>query len=222
MNRFYLALVALAVAGGALLYVAGKSKPGSVSAVSDVPPANDGFKGYTLGSDSAPVEVVEYVDYECPICAMFATVQFPTIREQLIATGKVRWRIRDYPLRIAAHPNAKYAALAVECAGEQGKYWPMADSVFFHHDWAQTGRDVSGLFRGFAQGVGADLSKYDACIQSQRYAGRIAASYLEGSQVGVNGTPTFFVNGRQYTGHATSDGFKAYVDSLLAGRATRR
>jgi protein-disulfide isomerase len=222
MKRFYLLLVALAVIGGALLYVAGKSKGGSISAVTDVPPANDGFKGYTLGSDSAPVEVVEYVDYECPICAIFATVQFPTIKEQLIAPGKVRWRIRDYPLRIPAHPNARYAALAAECAGEQGKFWPMADNLFMHHDWAQTGRDVSGLFRGFAQAAGVDLAKYDVCMQSQRYAGRIAASYLEGEQRGVNGTPTFFVNGRPYPGRATSDGFKGYVDSLLAQRTTRR
>jgi protein-disulfide isomerase len=222
MKRFYLLLVALAVIGGALLWVAGKGKPASVSAVSDVPPANDGFKGYTLGSDTAPVEVVEYVDYECPICALFATVQFPTIREQLIATGKVRWRIRDYPLRIPQHPNARYAALAAECAGEQGKFWPMADSLFTHHSWAQTGQDVSGLFRGFAQGVGVDVPKYEACMQSQRYAGRVAASYQEGGQLGVNGTPTFFVNGRPYEGRATSDGFKAVVDTLLAHRPTHR
>jgi len=222
MKRFYLLLVAVALVGAALLYVAGKGKSASVSSVPDVPPVNDGFKGYTLGADSAPVEVVEYVDYECPICSMFATVQFPTIKEQLIATGKVRWRIRDYPLRIPAHPNARYAALAAECAGEQGKFWAMADSLFMHHNWAQTGQDVSGLFRGFAQGAGVDLPKYDACIQTQKYAGRIAASYQEGEQLGVNGTPTFYVNGRSYEGHATSDGFKAYVDSLLAHRPTRR
>ena len=222
MKRFYLLLGALVIVGGALLYVAGKSKGGSISAMTDVPPANDGFKGYALGSDSAPVEVVEYVDYECPICAIFATVQFPTIKEQLIATGKVRWRIRDYPLRIPAHPNARYAALAAECAGEQGKFWPMADSLFNHHNWAQTGQDVSGLFRGFAQGAGVDPAKYDACMQGQRYAGRIAASYQEGEQRGVNGTPTFFVNGRPYPGRATSDGFKGYVDTLLAARTTRR
>lgn len=222
MKRFYMLLVALAVVGGALLYVAGRSKPASVRAVADVPPANDGFKGYTLGSDSAPVEVVEYVDYECPICAIFATVQFPTIREQLIATGKVRWRIRDYPLRIPAHPNARYAALVAQCAGEQGKFWPMADSLFMHHNWAQTGQDVSGLFRGFAQGVGLDMAKFDACVQEQRYAGRIAASYQEGEQLGVNGTPTFYVNGRSYEGRATSDGFQSYVDSLIAHRTTRR
>ncbi|HYK82762.1 MAG TPA: thioredoxin domain-containing protein [Gemmatimonadales bacterium] len=223
MKRFYVLLGALAVAGVALLYLAGGSHaPASVAPWPDVPPATDGFRGYTLGSDSAPVEVVEYVDFECPVCAVFATVQFPAIRDQLIASGKARWRIRDFPLPNPAHKNARFAALVAQCAGEQGKFWPMADSLFFHHDWAQTGRDVSGLFRGFAQAIGLDLAKYDACVQSQRYAGRIAASYQEGVQRGVDGTPNFFINGQRYKGSHTSDGFSAYVDSLLARRPARR
>lgn len=223
MRRFYVLVLALVVVGAALLALAGRSRTStSVAAWPDVPPAADGFRGYTLGSDSAPVEVVEYVDFECPVCAVFGTVQFPAIRDQLIAPGKVRWRIRDFPLNNPAHRNARFAALAAQCAGEQGKFWPMVDSLFSHHDWAQTGRDVSGLFRGFAQGSGLDLVRYDACVQGQRYAGRIRASYEEGAQRGVNGTPTFFVNGQRYTGGSTSDGFRAYVDSLLARRSVRR
>src|SRR5260370_41779626 len=101
--------------------------------MTDVAPAIAGLKGYALVSDSAPVEVVEYVDYECPICAIFATVQFPTIKEQLIATGKVRWRSRDYPLRITGHPNARYAALGAGPAVEQVKFSPIADIRFDHH-----------------------------------------------------------------------------------------
>ncbi len=223
MRRFYVLLLALVAAGAVLLALAGRSRSStSVAAWPDVQPATDGFRGYTLGSDSAPVEVVEYVDFECPVCAVFATVQFPAIRDQLISPGKVRWRIRDFPLNNPAHRNARFAALAAQCAGEQGKFWPMVDSLFAHHDWAQTGKDVTGLFRGFAQGTGLDLARYDACVQAQRYAGRIRASYEEGAQRGVDGTPTFFVNGQRYRGGSTSDGFRAYVDSLLARRSVRR
>ncbi len=223
MRPFYVLLLVLVVAGAALLAFAGRSRSStSAAAWPDVPPAVDGFRGYTLGSDSAPVEVVEYVDFECPVCAVFATVQFPAIRDQLVASGKVRWRIRDFPLNNPAHRNARFAALAAQCAGEQGKFWPMTDSLFSHHDWAQTGRDVTGLFRGFAQGIGLDLARYDACVQGQRYAGRIAASYQEGTQRGVDGTPTFFVNGQRYKGGSTSDGFRAYVDSLLSRGSVRR
>ena len=94
----------------------------------------------------------------------------------------------------------------------------MHDQLFFNHAWAQTGKDPTRLFRNLAESAGADVAKYDACMESGRYAGRIQASLQEGERVGINGTPTFFVNGRPYRGHANSDGFKALVDSLTARR----
>jgi protein-disulfide isomerase len=174
--------------------------------------AADGFRGYTLGAASAPIEITEYSDFECPFCASFATVQMPVIREQLIATGKVRWRFRDFPL--PSHAYSRSAALAAQCAGEQGKFWEMHDQLFVNHQWAQTGKNPSGLFRDFAKAIGLDLANYDACMDSQRYAGRIQASVAEGAALAVKGTPSFFVNGRPFVGRATSDDFKALVDSL--------
>jgi protein-disulfide isomerase len=73
------------------------------------------------------------------------------------------------------------------------------------------------LFRDFAKTIGVDLDKYDACMDSQRYAGRIEASVQEGQAAGVQGTPSFFVNGRAFP-RATSDDFKALVDSLTKNR----
>jgi protein-disulfide isomerase len=70
------------------------------------------------------------------------------------------------------------------------------------------------LFRDFAKAIGLDLAKYEACLDSQRYAGHIQASAEEGAALGVKGTPSFFVNGRPFEGRATSDDFKALVDSL--------
>jgi protein-disulfide isomerase len=70
------------------------------------------------------------------------------------------------------------------------------------------------LFRDLAKAIGLDLAKYDACVDSQRYAGRIQASVEEGAALGVKGTPSFFVNGRPFGGRATSDDIKALVDSL--------
>jgi protein-disulfide isomerase len=94
----------------------------------------------------------------------------------------------------------------------------MHDQLFSNHGWAQTGRDPSGLFRDLARAVGVDLARYDACMESGRYASRIEFSRQEGEQRGVNGTPTFYVGAREYAGHSTSDGFKALVDSLTAHR----
>jgi protein-disulfide isomerase len=224
MNRFYVVLIVLAVALGAAMFVLLKGgDSGASSAAAGPPPAvtDDGFRGYTMGDSTAPVEITEYSDFECPFCAQFATVQMPTVREQLITTGKVRWRYRDFP--IPGHQYGRFAAHAAQCAGEQGKFWEMHDQLFYHHQWAQTGRDPSKLFRDtFARAAGLDLARYDACMQSGRYASRIEFSHQEGLQRLVDGTPTFYINGKKFSGpRATSDAFKAIVDSLTANAPAR-
>ena len=213
MKGFYLLLVGVAVIGGGVLWYASQQRAPAPAPSGSVPVAAvDGFRGYTLGSDSAPIEITEYSDFECPFCASFATVQMPVVREQLIATGRVRWRFRDFPLPL--HTYSRYAALAAQCAGEQGKFWEMHDQLFTNHQWAQTGKNPRGPFRDFARAIGVDLDKYDACMDGQRYAGRIQASVQEGEARGVKGTPSFYVNGRPYQGRSASDDFKALVDSL--------
>ena len=218
MKGFYTLLVAVAVVGAGALWYGSRPRPGGAPLQSAPAPlaVADGFRGYTLGSDAAPVEVAEYSDFECPYCASFATVQMPVIREQLIATGKARWRYRDFPLPV--HQYSRYAALAAQCGGEQGKFWEMHDQLFQRHEWAQTGKNPRSLFREFAKDIGLDLEKYDACMDGQRYAGRIQASLEEGTRAGVQGTPTFFVNGKRFDGRPTSDAFKALVDSLTRPR----
>jgi len=211
MKRFYVLLALVAVAGGGAMWYSSHRQAAPPPAAAPVVAATDGFRGYTLGVESAPVEVTEYSDFECPFCASFATVQMPVIREQLIAPGKLRWRYRDFPL--PTHRYSRYAALAAQCGGEQGKFWEMHDQLFEHHQWAQTGKNPRSLFRDFARAVGLDLDKYDACMDGQRYAGRIEASVQEGEAAGVRGTPSFYVNGRPFE-RSTSDDFKALVDSL--------
>ena len=214
MKGFYVLLVVVCVVGGGWLVYAARNKPAeSPSSVTPVPAA-DGFTGFTLGNDSAPVTIIEYSDFECPYCASFFTVQMPDVREQLINTGKVRWRFRDFPI----HEYSRYAALAAHCAGEQGKFWEMHDQLFYHHQWAQTHKKPRGLFRDFAKQIGLDGDKYDACMDSQRYAGRIEASRLEGEAAGVTGTPTFIMNGHRFAARPTSDALKATVDSLISSR----
>ncbi|HET7789260.1 MAG TPA: thioredoxin domain-containing protein [Gemmatimonadales bacterium] len=223
MNRFYMVLGAVVVAGGAFLWYSSSQRGGPAADQGPVPvvtAADSAFKGYTLGPDSAPVKIVEYVDYECPICAEFGALQFPVIKDHLINTGKVQWRQRDFPLSIHAH--SRLAALATQCAGDQGKYWEMVDQLFDNHSWALQSRDPTGTFHGFAQSLGLDLAKYDACVSANTYAGRIQASYAEGEARGVNGTPTLFINGVEYTGsNRTSDGIQAVVDDLLKKPKTK-
>ncbi len=221
VNQFYLLLAAIALIGaGTLVWMV--MKPKSVSIPVDVQVQvsdTSGFRGYYLGSDSARVEVTEYADYQCPVCADFERVQFPTIRRQLIETGLARWRYRDFPLD-NIHRNARLAAHAAACGDEQGKYWDMHRTIYAHHpEWAFTNSDVSGKFHDYAAEAGLDGSRYDACMSSAKYAGRIEASLKEGQQLGVPATPSFVIGGRLYPSSLPSDSIRSLVQAQLAAPA---
>ena len=217
MNRFYVVLAGVAVVLAVGTFTMLKSG-GAPAAATVAPPtvADDGFRGYTQGSSDAPVEITEYLDFECPVCASFAVIQMPTIKEQLINTGKVRWRFRDFPLPI--HRYSRFSAHAAQCAGAQGRYFEMQDQLFLNHQWAQTGKDPSKLFRELAKAAGVDVTAYDQCMESGRFAQRIEFARQEGDQKLVDGTPTFYLNGKKlnFRRLPTSDDFKAVVDSAIA------
>jgi protein-disulfide isomerase len=214
LKRFYLVLAVVAAIGvGAMVFMS-QRKAVSIP-VNPVVVASDtsGFSGYILGSADAPVEVVVYADYQCPACGGFDAVQFPSVRERLIATGRVRWRYRDFPLD-NLHPQARLAAHAAACANDQGKYWEMHRFIYeAQNDWAFKSDAVSQL-RNLAKPLGIDMAQYDACMQSAKYAGRIQASLDEGTKLGVPSTPTFVIGGRRVSGNLPYDALKHIVDSI--------
>ena len=203
MKGFYMLLAVVALVGGGVIWYGSRGAPAAPPAASAPLPlaASDGFKGFTLGAASAPIEVTEYSDFECPFCASFATVQMPVIREQLIASGKVRWRYRDFPL--PSHQYSRYAALAAQCAGEQGKFWEMHDQLFTNHQWAQTGKNTSGeLVARHLGGVLVDSGRFyraltAACLQAGVEISDSEAGVREGSHEPLGHLPRRgFVNAR--------------------------
>src|SRR5919112_2627028 len=220
MKRFYAILAGVALLGlGALGFLLSRPKVSSIPANVTVQPTDTaGFRGYLKGSESAPVEITEYADYQCPFCQTLATLQMPTIEERLIKTGRLRWRYRDFPLQM--HPFARLAAHSAACADEQGKYWQQHDRIYEGQQEWSTARDASQLFRKYTQAVGLDLGRYDSCMESGKYAGRIQADYNSGVELGVSSTPTLLVNGRLHRGRFDSDAITRLVDSLT--RTTAR
>jgi len=214
MKGFYAALAGVAVVGiGVLGWMLSRPRTVSIPANVVIQPADTaGFRGYLLGSDSAKVEITEYADYQCPFCQTFDELQFPTIKQRLIDAGRLRWRYRDFPLQ--QHPFSRLAAHSAACADEQGKYWEQHRRIYEgQQDWAESS-DAAPAFRRYAQLNGLDLARYDACMKSAKYAGRIQASYDEGVRAGVNSTPTLLVGGRLYQGRLDSDAIARLVDSL--------
>lgn len=221
MNRFYLLLGGAALIGVAVFgYVLTRKPPVSIPVNAPISITDtSGFRGYLLGDPNAPIEVTEYADFECHACQQWTAVQFPSIQERLIATGKVRWRYRDFPID-GAHRYARIAAHAAACANDQDKYWAVNKQLYtWEPAWPES-RDPVSIFRGYVQKAGGDVAAWDACMTSGKYAGRIQASQNEGIKNGVGSTPTFLVNGQLYQGNRsmTHDVLKAMYDSLSAAK----
>jgi protein-disulfide isomerase len=214
MKGFYAALAGVVVVGlGALGWMLTRPRTVSIPANVTVQAADTaGFRGYLLGSDSAKLEITEYADYQCPFCQTFDQLQLPTIKQQLIDSGRLRWRYRDFPLQ--QHSFSRLAAHSAACADEQGKYWDQHRRIYEgQQDWAEV-RDAGPIFRQYARANGLDLGRYDSCMRTAKYAGRIQAGYDEAVRVGITATPTLLIGGRLYQGRLDSDAIVKLVDSL--------
>jgi len=215
LRNFYFALGIIAVVGVALILTQ-RQRRASVTetfrSAAVAPVAGVGAVGHKLGSDSAPVEIVEFADFECPACARFAILEMPYVRERLIATGRLKWRFMDFPLQ--GHANSPAAHLAAGCADEQGRFFEMIDVIFNRqNEWAAD-RRADRKMRDYARQVGLDLDRFDTCVETKHAQPLIDADYAEGERLGVNSTPSFIVNGRLWPTVLVYDEIKAIVDSL--------
>ena len=153
------------------------------------PPVSDA--DHRAGPDDAPVTLLEYGDYECPHCGR----AYPIVREVQRRMGRrLRLVFRNFPLA-EMHPHAEHAAEAAEAAGVQGKFWEMHDAIF-EHQAALTDAD---LIR-YARSLGLDESRVKDELATGVHAARVREDFRSGVRSGVNGTPTFFINGTRYDG----------------------
>jgi protein-disulfide isomerase len=212
---FWLALGLVVVLGiGLLGYLASRPKATATAIDPNLPPMK--AEGYVLGSPQAPVEVVEFADFECPGCGQFATVTEPDVRTNLVNTGKIRVRYIDYPLPM--HRNTWDASLAAACANDQGKFWEMHDVIFANQDrWnGETTSRPRGVLKDLAKGVGLDMSKYDACMDAETHRAKVQSHLQEAERRGVTQTPTFVIGGKMIPGAIPYDTYKQLVDEELA------
>lgn len=202
----------IGVAG--LTYVATKDKGGPRDVTQGADTTNAGpAQGYLMGSPDAPVKILEYADFECPACAGFATITEPDVRKRIVDAGLASITYYDFPLTM--HPNTMPASHAAACADEQGKFWSMHDKIFQSQDeWnGRATNSPKGFFERYANEIGLDIGRWEACYDSERYKQRISANLADGLRRGVNSTPTFVIGNRVYPGSLSYDEIKALVDS---------
>lgn len=165
------------------------------------------------GQANAPVTIIEFSDFQCPFCAKFVKEILPQLDKEYIQTGKVKLIFRDFPLEF--HPDAQKAAEAAECAGEQGKYWEMHDSLFQY----QNKLDVESL-KVYAGELGIDMTQFNKCLDKGDMAEEVKKDFAEGQKYGITGTPAFFINGKLVTGAMPYADFKKAIEAALNPKTT--
>jgi protein-disulfide isomerase len=167
------------------------------------PPVGEG--DHILGPSDAPVTLVEYGDFECPHCG----AAYPILKSLLADLGdRVRFVYRHFPLT-RSHPHAGRAAEAAEAAAAQGKFWEMHARLFEHQD-ALTDDDLIA----HAQAIGLDVDRFREAMDEGIYEPRVQADFRGGVRSGVNGTPTFLINGERYAGRWRDE--SAFRDALVS------
>lgn len=174
-------------------------------------PIGDAF---SIGDPDAPITIVEFTDYQCPYCGRHFQQTYPQLIANYVDAGLVRYVFKDFPLT-SIHPQAFEAAEAARCAGEQDAYLGMHDVLFSRqNEWGVA--DAAALFTGYATELGLDAEAFATCLSDGRYEEAIQADLEDGIQLGVTGTPGFFINGRFLSGAQPYAVFQQALDSMLA------
>lgn len=162
------------------------------------------------GDSNAPVEIIEFSDFECPFCARFYSDTLGQIEKNYIETGKVKLIFRDFPLGF--HAQAQKASEAAECAADQDAFWEMHDMLF------EKGV-VGGVatFKQYAADLGLETDTFDTCLDSGEHAAEVQKDFADGQSAGVSGTPSFFINGKKIVGAQPYSVFQAEIEAALNG-----
>ena len=168
------------------------------------PPVNS--KDHIKGKNSAPIVLVEYGDYQCPHCGH----AYPIIKNIQRSLGdNLKFVFRNFPLS-EIHPDAFNAAVAAEAAALQDKYWEMHDIIFEN----QQELGVEDLFF-YAKKIGLDMERFKNDVQKNMLSANVENDFESGIKSGVNGTPSFYINGVKYNGNWEEDVFIRHLKSLL-------
>ena len=174
------------------------------------------------GDPNAPMTIVEYSDFQCPFCSRFTVQTLPTLLKEYIDTGKAKMVFKDFPLQ-SIHPNAEKAAEAARCVRELGKgddaFWAMHDKLFASQaEWASSAAaDAAKKFSGYAAAIGVDAAAFDTCLASGKHAAGIQTDLNEGIQFGVQGTPSFFLDGQIFVGAQPIENFRQAIAMVQKG-----
>jgi protein-disulfide isomerase len=173
-------------------------------------------KAPALGSASATVTIVEFSDFQCSFCRKFSTNTLPKIKETYIKQGQVRFIYRHFAI---LGNFSEQAAMAAECAGEQGKFWQYHDRLF-------VGQGGMGFTQSkldqYGREIGLNAANFSKCLATEKYRQKVEGETAVAASLGARGTPTFFVNGRLMVGAQPFEVFQSVINDELGSYPSRK
>ena len=209
MREIWFALVALlSLAGIDPAAAQTPAKPAANAASLLAPTPQDRI----LGQPDAPITIVEYASLTCPHCAHFDTAVLPKLKEKWIDTGKAKLILRDFPL----DEPAMRAAMVARCAPPE-RFYPLVDALFSGQEKWATAKDYRAALERLAKLGGVGDKEFKACIADKKLEDQVAGSRLTAAKdLGVDSTPTFFINGTKFEGAPTVEAFERALSGLAA------
>jgi protein-disulfide isomerase len=207
-------LVSLLILGGAYFVFSQAASSTTSSSEAVVNPDLLTIKDddWAEGSPDTAVTLIEYLDFECEACGAYYPM-LKQLKEEY--HDDIRFVVRYFPL--PGHKNSMPAALSVEAAGKQGKFWEMHNILYEKQkEWAEQQSTQPALFEKYAKEIGLNMDKYKKDVQSQEAKDRVNRDVVSGTTLGVQGTPTFFMNGKKITNPQSYEEFTSIIDKEIS------
>lgn len=202
-----IAAATVLIVGFGAFFIGGNPKPDK-----PLPPADPKVlvrsDSHQLNAKNKKVTLVEFGDFQCPACGASHPVVTQLLAED---KGNMNFVFRNFPLPM--HGNANVAAQAAEAAGDQGKYFEMHDLLYENQkEWSESKNALSDHFLGYAKQLKLDVDKFEKDVKDKKFSSKIDKDQADGNALGVNSTPTFFINGQLQAGGLPYDQFKLKID----------
>lgn len=165
-----------------------------------------------LGDENAPITLIEFSDFQCPFCASFFTNTEMIFRSELIETGKMKIYWRDFAF---LGPESELAAEAARCANDQDQFWQYHDLLFLSQGEENQGEFNKNSLGELADGLGLDREQFDQCLDSNKYRDAVREDTRVGRDLGIQGTPTVFINGERIVGAQPYEVFEVVINKIL-------
>ena len=186
------AVIAALIVAGFLIFLNRPQSPGADFIAAEPLPAGIPTDGMTMGAPDAPVQIVEWGDYQCPACGILARSIEPQLVTAFIEPGIAAFEFRNFAF---LGEESQRAAAAAVCADQQGAFWPFHDTLYANQHSENQGAFSDERLRAMAEKLGLNLAEFDSCLDDGATAAQVAASTAAGREQGVNATPWLTVNG---------------------------